>query len=109
VGWTVLDEARQRAGRNIRTGCLEELAGTLVEDDLIAEAVRACLDLASSCASEEVVELGSDRHLIGMRLGGSTARLWSARDLGFEGANRPAALRCTLGEFASTTVGRGDV
>lgn len=43
--------------------------GALVEDKLIPEAVRACLDVAPGCPSEELVELGGGGNLIGMRVG----------------------------------------
>ena len=65
--------------------------GVLVEDELIAEAVRACLDLASGCPSEEVVKPGGGRHLIGMRVGRREGVAFVlAGDLGFERPDRPA-------------------
>ncbi len=65
----------------------QPIDGVLVEDELIAKAVRACVDLASGCPSKEVVELGGGGDLIGMRLRGWAARLSSSRDLGLERAD----------------------
>ena len=55
-------------------GSREPVDGVLVEDELIAEAIRARLDVAPGCLSEELVELGGRGHLIGMRVGGARAR-----------------------------------
>jgi hypothetical protein len=52
----------------------EAFHGVLIEDELIPEAVRACLDLAPGCSSEELVELGGGGYLIGMGVGGATRR-----------------------------------
>jgi hypothetical protein len=46
--------------------------GVLVEDELIPEAVRACLNVAARCPSEELVELGGGGKVIGMRRGRAT-------------------------------------
>ena len=49
----------------------EPIEGVLVEDELIALAMRACLDLASGCPGEERRGAGGGRHLIGMGVGGA--------------------------------------
>ena len=64
----------------------------------------AGLDLASGSASEEVVEPGGCRHLIGMRLGGLRTGSQSSRDLGFERANRPAGFNSARGEFTTSAM-----
>jgi hypothetical protein len=48
------------------------VGGVLVEDELIPEAVWACLDLAAGCPSDELVELGGGGNLVGMRVGRAT-------------------------------------
>jgi hypothetical protein len=70
----------------------EPINGVLVEDELIAEAMRPGLDLASSGLGQDVVKRSGDRHLIGMGVGGARAWLGSAGDLGFERPDRPPAL-----------------
>jgi hypothetical protein len=42
--------------------------GVLVEDELIPEAVWACLDVAARCPSDEVVERGGGGNVVGMRV-----------------------------------------
>src|ERR1035437_9902292 len=79
----------------------EPVNGALVEDELIAEAMWPGLNLASGSASEEVVDPGRGRHLIGMWLRGSRTRARSSGDLGFECADRPAARSCAPGELAA--------
>jgi hypothetical protein len=49
--------------------------GVLVEEELVAEAVWACLDLASAGSREDVVELGGGGDVIRMRFGRATRRL----------------------------------
>ena len=69
----------------------EPINGVLVEDELIAQAMRACLDLASGCPSEERREAWR-RPPLG-RDGGqpSDAAACCSGDLGFERPDRPPA------------------
>jgi hypothetical protein len=65
----------------------ETIDGTLIQDDLVAEAMWAGLNLASCGLSEQVVEPGGGRHLIGMRLSRSSTRRRCPCDLRLERAN----------------------
>ena len=78
----------------------ELINGVLVEDELIAQAMRPRLDLASGCPGKEVVKPIGGRHLIGMGVGGARACLRATGDLGFERPNRPAMFERRGGERA---------
>jgi hypothetical protein len=52
----------------------QSVDGVLVKDELVADAVWACLDLTSGGSGEDVVELGGGSDVIGMRFGRSTRR-----------------------------------
>lgn len=82
----------------------EPVDGDLVEDKLITETMWAGIDLASSGASEEVVDPSRGRHLIGMWLRGSRTRARSSCDLGFECADRPAARSRAPSELTAAAV-----
>ncbi len=52
----------------------EPIHGVLIKDELVPQAVRACLDLAPACPSQKLAELGGGGYLIGMGLGRATLR-----------------------------------
>ena len=82
----------------------ELINGVLVEDELIAQAMRPRLDLASGCLGKEVVKPSGGRHLIGMGVGGARAWLCATGDLGFERPDRPPVLDRAAREQAPPAV-----
>jgi hypothetical protein len=69
----------------------EPIDRVLIKDELIAQAVRPCLDLASGGLPQKVVKPSSGGHLIRMGAGHPRAWLCFSSDLGFERSDRPSA------------------
>jgi hypothetical protein len=86
----------------------ELVNGVLVEDELVAQAMRPRVDLTSGCLGEEVVKPSGGRHLTGMGVGGARAWLGATGDLGFERPDQPPVLdRAACEQTPPAAVGFG--
>ena len=79
---STLSPIRTRGQNQLR----QPINGILVEDELIAEAMRPCLDLASCHPREDIAQLRGGSQPVGMRCRQSAPWLRSPGNLGFKRA-----------------------